>query len=289
MEVLMTNPKDSSKKSQKAVKAERDTILLGDISLEVFKMPDGQYRLSQTQVPEAVGEGEISFRDFRKSNSPEALRYKEFRSKKISVLGNNSKIPAIPIELAAAYWVKESIAHNVVASRLLGACTVESIERRADIAFGIKRTEEEYNQRFAVRVDLKDVKRKKLVSAIAHWLHKQKIYGSKGGQTYFKEAHDRINLGLQNLRSRDIKTLNNLPKSALIRDYFDVDVLVTYSSISQIAANFLNNGMACNPLEAIDMAFACYLPSNYIAKPCDLVENINKVGSNLKKMKSKAS
>ena len=285
----MTNSKDSSRKSQKASKAEKETIPLGDIFLEVFKMPDGQYRLSQTQVAKAVGKGEISFRDFRKSNSPEALRYKEFRSEKISVLGNNSKIAAIPIELAAAYWVKESIAQNAVASRLLGACAIESIERRADIAFGIKRTEEEYNQRFAVRVDLKDVKRKKLVSAIAHWQHKQKIYGSKSGQTSFKEAHDHINLGLQNLRSRDIKKSNNLPKSALIRDYFEVDVLVDYSSISQIAANLLNNETACNPIKAIDMAFACYLPSNYIAKPCALVENINKVGSNLKKMKSKAS
>jgi hypothetical protein len=285
----MTNPKDSSKKSQKAVKAERDTILLGDISLEVFKMPDGQYRLSQIQVAEAVGKDEPLFQKFRTSKSPEARCCSGFRSRKIGIEGNNIKVSVIPVGLARAYWVDESIAQNAAASRLLGACAVESIERRADIAFGIKRTEEEYNQRFAIRVDLKDVKRKKFVSAIAHWLHKQKIYGSKGGQTYFKEAHDRINLGLQNLRSRDIKTLNNLPKSALIRDYFDVDVLVTYSSISQIAANFLNNKMACNPIEAVDMAFTCYLPSNYIAKPCELVENINKVGSNLKKMKSKAS
>jgi hypothetical protein len=285
----MTNPKDPSKKSQKAVKAERATILLGDISLEVFKMPDGHYRLSQTQVAGAVEKDESSFRKFRTSKSPDALQFNGFRSGKIGIQGNNIKVSVIPVELAAAYWVKESIAQNAVASRLLGACAVESIERRADIAFGIKRTEEEYNQRFAVRVDLKDVKRKKLVSAIAHWQHKQKIYGSEGGQTSFKEAHDRINLGLQNLRSRDIKKSNNLPKSALIRDYFEVAVLVNYSSISQIAANFLNNEMACNPIEAIDMAFACYLPSNYIAKPCDLVENINKVGSNLKKMKSKAS
>jgi hypothetical protein len=127
-----------------------------------------------------------------------------------------------------------------------------------------------------------------LVSAIAHWQHKQGIYGSKNGVKYFKETHDQINLGLQNLKSRAIKAANNLPKSALIRDYFEVEVLVNYSSISQIAANYLNSGKASNPLDAVDMAFDCFLPPAYVAKPCQLVENINTVGRKLNKMKKLA-
>jgi hypothetical protein len=275
----MSNPKTA--------KAERATIHLGDIPLEVFQLPDGTYRLSQTQAAEAIGKDEISFRDFLKSKSPEALPYKGFRSEKIGISDNNSKIAAIPIKLAAAYWVKESIAQNAVASRLLGACVAESIERRADAAFGIQRTEEEYNERFTVRVDLKDVKRKEFVRAIAHWQHKLGIYGSTSGNKNFKDAHDRINIGLQNHKSMEIKAANNLPKSALIRDFFAVEVLMNYSSVSQIATNFLKDGTASNPLEAVDMAFACFLPSNYIAKPCQLVEDINKVRQSLNKMKNR--
>ncbi|MCC3499639.1 MAG: hypothetical protein JGK03_26185 [Microcoleus sp. PH2017_25_DOB_D_A] len=50
--------------------AERATIYLGSIPLEVFMLPDSQYVLSQTQVAEAVGKTKVSFGDFLVSKSP---------------------------------------------------------------------------------------------------------------------------------------------------------------------------------------------------------------------------
>jgi hypothetical protein len=89
--------------------AERATIYLGSIPLEVFMLPDSQYVLSQTQVAEAVGKTKVSFGDFLVSKSPEALPYKGFRSKRTSIKGNNVQINIIPIDLAVAHWIKKVI------------------------------------------------------------------------------------------------------------------------------------------------------------------------------------
>jgi hypothetical protein len=129
-------------------KARRRSILLGDIPLEVFQLPSGKYRLSQTQIAEAIGKDEANVRDFLKSKSPEALPYKDFTAEKIPVERERTRFNSIPIDIALAYWTKESYVGNSIAIRFLAASAKEAIERRADKAFGIHRTEEEYNFRF---------------------------------------------------------------------------------------------------------------------------------------------
>ena len=122
--------------SSEVIRAEKVEILLGNIEISVYQIPNGEYRLSQIQIAEIVNAGETSFRDFLRSKSPEALPYKGSRFVKIQIDNNNVQPKAIPIKITAAYWTKESIKGNEKASRLLGACAVESIERRADKAFG---------------------------------------------------------------------------------------------------------------------------------------------------------
>jgi hypothetical protein len=129
-------------------KAKRRTIHLGDKPLAVFQLPTGKYRLSQTQVAEAIVKDEANVRDFLASKSPEALPYKDFTAEKTLIEGERARFNAIPIDLAIAYWTKEARVDNQVAITLLSACAKETIERRADKAFGVQRTEEEYNQRF---------------------------------------------------------------------------------------------------------------------------------------------
>ena len=131
-----------------AIRAKRVEIELGDKKIEVFQLPNGEYKLSQTQVTEAIDKPESSFRQFLGSKSLEALPYKGFRSVKLPVEGNNKSINTIPIKLAVAYWTKETIAGNHEAARLLAASADEAIQRRADNAFGISRTEGEYNKLF---------------------------------------------------------------------------------------------------------------------------------------------
>ena len=67
--------------------------------------------------------------------------------------GNAQLIKPIPIALATAYWLNEATKGNVKAQALVQASMAESIERRADAAFSIKRTEPEYNVRFGEFVE----------------------------------------------------------------------------------------------------------------------------------------
>lgn len=136
--------------SDEVVYAKSASIELGSKSMSVFELPNGSYVLSQTEVTKIAEKEPISFLDFLKSNSPEALPYKGYKFKKIKYSGSKGGRPpnAVPIPLAAAYWTKESLAGNPVTCRLLGAAMVESIERRADKAFGKVISEEEYNRRF---------------------------------------------------------------------------------------------------------------------------------------------
>lgn len=138
----------NSDKASKVMKAKREPIPLGSMTLYVFQLPDGSYKLSQTQCADVIEKTEVSFRDFLGSKSPEVLPYKGFEAEKFPYEGGNSRIALIPIALAVAYWTKEAGIGNSIAAKLLGACAIETIERRADKVFGVSRTEEQYNQRF---------------------------------------------------------------------------------------------------------------------------------------------
>ena len=269
----------------KTLKVIRTTVHLGDIPLEVFQGVDKFYRLSQTGVASSVDKQECEVRRFSKSKTPQiSSGKKDLNFCKGKVDGESTIVTLATIEFAAAYWMKEANEGNCKAISLLYACAVESIERRADRAFGIQRTESEYNQRFAVRLNLRKDKFRQLTTAIKEWEEQRGIYNTIEGKRWFQEAHDRMNIRLQNLRSGDIKAFNNLADSALIRDYFDVPVLVDYSAITQLAANFLRQG-GINPVEAVDRACDFYLVSSYTPKPARLLESIDAMHRRLKTMK----
>ncbi|MGB6014447.1 MAG: hypothetical protein WBG32_06930 [Nodosilinea sp.] len=54
-------------------KAKRATVAIGPLSVEGFQMPDGSYRISQTQAGESVGLSERSARDFLQSKGFKGL------------------------------------------------------------------------------------------------------------------------------------------------------------------------------------------------------------------------
>lgn len=139
---------DSSKQGE-IIKAKRVPIYLGSIELSVFQLPDGSYLLSQTEVADVVDINESTFRGFLKSTTPEALPYKGYKFAKVkdsSTIGRPAN--GTPINLAVAFWARQALQGNESAIRLLAASAVETVETRADKAFGVKRTDEDRNQRF---------------------------------------------------------------------------------------------------------------------------------------------
>ena len=65
-----------------------------DNPLEVFQLPSGEYKLSQTQVAEAIGGLEANVRRFLASKSPEALPYKGFTPAKSEMITMFMPLPS---------------------------------------------------------------------------------------------------------------------------------------------------------------------------------------------------
>ncbi|NEO86460.1 MAG: hypothetical protein F6J87_19700 [Spirulina sp. SIO3F2] len=136
-------------------KAKRTTIQLGDRILDGFMLPDGSYRLSQTQAAEMVGKGEQNTRDFLRSKALKSLLGGDQIPVKIERITvdtegsyrGNPNINALPLNVVSVYWLYQAIRGNKQAVPLCVALMTESLERRFDEAFGIERSESERNQR----------------------------------------------------------------------------------------------------------------------------------------------
>ena len=140
------------------VKAISATILLGAIPLHVYQLPDGGYKVDAIGVMNAVDKKGSALTRFITGKSALALPFNGYNFTQvpsIPVTGNAQLIKPIPIALATAYWLNEATKGkgNVKAQALVQASMAESIERRADVAFTIKRTESEYNVRFGEFVE----------------------------------------------------------------------------------------------------------------------------------------
>ncbi len=213
-------------------RAKRTVIQLGNILLEVFLLENGQYRLSQTQVAEAVGKGELSVRQFCRSNSPEALPYKGYTPVKMAVEKDHqgrggTRINAIPIDLAAAYWTKEAVAGNAIAARLLGACAAESIERRADAQFGIDRREEERNQRLQLRIEGKIIRRE-FTDAIKDYIARHPELSDNRKQWMYVNASEKINLLLFGAKASKLREQYQCKSSAALREGYTIRQAVRF-------------------------------------------------------------
>ncbi|MEM1309856.1 MAG: hypothetical protein AAGF98_10280 [Cyanobacteria bacterium P01_H01_bin.153] len=140
-------------------KAKRQIILIGDLEIEGFQMPDGSYRMSQASAAKAVGLGRQNVSDFLRSKALKQLLGEGYTGQIVQVDiesddqdRGQSRINALPVEAVNAYWHWQSYRGNRTALALCMALSAESIDRRFDAAFGISRSEAEYNQQLAARL-----------------------------------------------------------------------------------------------------------------------------------------
>lgn len=134
-----------------SIKATRASIQIGDLSVDGFMLPDGSYRMSQTQTAEAVGKDESNARKFLGSKGIKALLGRNYTPGSIEVdssgqVRGQTRINALPLEVVSAFWVWELSKKNKQALALVMAMTIETLTRRFDVAFGVERSEDEYNQ-----------------------------------------------------------------------------------------------------------------------------------------------
>ena len=131
-------------------KAQRRTIYLGDIPLEVAMLPNGEYCLSQTQVASVIDKSRDSMLYFSRSKYFKSLFDKGFEcwnlGEKLSIEGANKPINPIPIDVACLYWHKWAASGNSKAQRLVLALLKHTLYELADEAFEVYRTTKAKNQ-----------------------------------------------------------------------------------------------------------------------------------------------
>lgn len=134
------------------IKAVRGSIDLGDIPLNVYMMPKGNYKLAGRNVTDAIEEPANSLLRIMGVKTLKALPHADPALLQIKANTGETFIAVSPLD-AAAYWLKMAIQGNIKAQAIMLALTVESIERRADALFGVRRTEEERNYRTKSLID----------------------------------------------------------------------------------------------------------------------------------------
>ena len=141
-----------------SVKATRATVHVGSFTIDGFMLPDGSYRMSQTQAAECVGKPEINARRFLDSKAIKALLGKGYTPDSVEIdsgvsqLRGQSRFNALPLDVVTAYWLNQAAQNNNQALSLVWALLTESLERRFDDAFGVVRSEQERNERLSQQI-----------------------------------------------------------------------------------------------------------------------------------------
>lgn len=141
-----------------SVRAVRASVQIGSLTVDGFMLPDGSYRMSQTQAAECVGKPEINARRFLDSKAIKSLLGQSYTPDSIEIepsferLRGQSRFNALPLEVVTAYWLSQAGEGNKQALSLVWALLTETLERRFDTAFNITRTEQERNELLSQRV-----------------------------------------------------------------------------------------------------------------------------------------
>jgi P63C domain len=134
------------------IKAVRGTVLLGDVSIGVYMLPNGSYKLAGRNVTDAIGEPNNSLIRNLGVQSLKDLPNADLSLIQVKANTGETFIAVSPLD-AVSYWGKMALQGHKTAVAILMACAVESIERRADSIFGVVRTEGDRNIRFKALVD----------------------------------------------------------------------------------------------------------------------------------------
>ncbi|MBD2261092.1 hypothetical protein [Pseudanabaena sp. FACHB-2040] len=149
-------------------RAQRALVSIGSLEVEGFQMPDGSYRMSITSAAAAVGTSQQNATNFFRSKAFKALWGRGFTPQEIVPIdASRTRINALPLEVAWEFWLYQCFRSNKQAYSLLRALGSETLERRFDAAFGVQRSEAEYNDLLAQRLQQTEASLERLSEAYA--------------------------------------------------------------------------------------------------------------------------
>ena len=140
-----------------SVRAVRASVQIGSLTVDGFMLPDGSYRMSQTQAAECIGDDPVYARNFLGSKEGKAILGEGFTPETFEVnptgqARGQTRIRGWPLSVVYAYWIYRCYRGVKPAFDLAVALGTETLERRFDLAFGVTRTETERNEQLGQRV-----------------------------------------------------------------------------------------------------------------------------------------
>lgn len=145
------------------------------------------------------------------------------------------------------------------------------------ITFTLDQEWSSYQQRYDIRLDLKDNLRPALMILSAQWAESNDF----NPRSVCIEVHDAMNERIQGIRSRDFKRKYGISISELIRDYFGTEPLSVYAAINKLSINLIVDDLM-EPVAAVHKACDVYLSRSYSPKIIPIAENLYSQGRRLR-------
>ena len=238
------------------IKYLRAVIKLGSLGLEVFQAPNGSYRLSQTQILQAIAISKnwISIVTKRGDESLEALRAKGFTgiTEPVTVNAGNGKSTAktLSVDDSVLIWGYFASQGNQEAVALIVACAIEAIERRADAAFNVQRDEEERNARLEAR--RKGIAtRRELTDAIQDYLERSEA-SENAAKWAYSNATNAMYRAVFGMTATDLETFLDCTRNAS-RDFLAMNSLRAIDFAENFICRLIDD-RAMEPMEAVRFA-----------------------------------
>lgn len=218
------------------IKAVRAQITLGDIELDVFQLPDGSYVMSSTQIAELMGRTEKYYRPKYLSKELQALLGERLATVQslTKVAFESTRINPLPLDVVGICFAFEASKGNQTALGLVVASQIESLERRADAAFGVLRTEEERNQRFATR--LEGICSRHFWTDTIYEYIKTHDVSDNYIRFIYTNVSDCVNLKLFGMKAKKVREYFGLSDGLLLRDFLPSETLKIIDTIEKATA-----------------------------------------------------
>jgi hypothetical protein len=235
-------------------KAIRATIKLGDIELDVFQLPDGKYFLSLTQVAETIDMPLKRMSQIRELKLTQTLYPEGFRmSETVKVEGGTKPVSMISLDDVSKYWTLAAFqTQNPKAMALLAASQTEALERRADAAFNVIRSEVERNERLEARIKGK-VARRFLTDAIKDYIDRHSDLSDNYKKFVYSNCSDCLNKIIFGAKAKQAKEFYSVPEHSLLRNHIPVAALRELELTEEMAKRLIDE-RDLEPLEAVKQA-----------------------------------
>ncbi len=234
-----------------AIKVVKTVITITEtLTLDGYQKPDGSYCLSANGMRESLN---VLLTDKTGKKYAQPILDKASReAEKGKIDGNNSSIRLINLDSALEIIQVYAQLGNKECQALVFACFAETIERRLDNAFGVKRTEENRNKRLKARVESK-LTRRTLTDSIKEYIARHPELSENYPKFVYSNCTDCINLVVLGAKSKEIKVELDLKPTGALRDVIPFLSLRELETIEGVAGRFID-AEDTEPLEACKRA-----------------------------------